>query len=142
VQKYSRNFCLVPICHWQLSNLRPAQSRLIEFNVHGSVYRKNILTYVPQDAMLHSLFYLETTLHASGGTTTHHQQRKQLYLQHLVFHTITATCRYRGSVGTGVSVHSTQFQFYEYISCPQFAPKSCFSFIVITPVLWEMTPCR
>jgi len=35
--------------------------------------------------MLHSLFYLETTLHVSGGTTTPHQERKQLYLQHLVF---------------------------------------------------------
>ena len=35
--------------------------------------------------MLHSLFYLETALHVSGGTTTHHQERKQLYLQHLVF---------------------------------------------------------
>ena len=35
--------------------------------------------------MLHSLFYLKTTLHTSGGTTTHHQERKQLYLQHLVF---------------------------------------------------------
>jgi hypothetical protein len=30
-------------------------------------------------------FYLETTLHVSGGTTTHHQERKQLYLQHLAF---------------------------------------------------------
>jgi len=30
--------------------------------------------------MLHSLFYLETALHVSGGTTTHHQERKQLYL--------------------------------------------------------------
>jgi hypothetical protein len=29
--------------------------------------------------------YLETALHVSGGTTTHHQERKQLYLQHLVF---------------------------------------------------------
>jgi hypothetical protein len=29
--------------------------------------------------------YLETTLHVSGGTTTHHQEHKQLYLQHLVF---------------------------------------------------------
>jgi hypothetical protein len=28
--------------------------------------------------------YLETALHVSGGTT-HHQERKQLYLQHLVF---------------------------------------------------------
>jgi hypothetical protein len=29
--------------------------------------------------------YLETALHVSDGTTTHHQERKQLYLQHLVF---------------------------------------------------------
>jgi hypothetical protein len=29
--------------------------------------------------------YLETTLHVSGGTFTHHQERIQLYLQHLVF---------------------------------------------------------
>jgi len=35
--------------------------------------------------MLHSLFYLETALRVSGGTSTHHQERKQLYLQHLVF---------------------------------------------------------
>ena len=44
-----------------------------------------ILIYIQQHAMLHSLFYLETALHVSGGTTTHHQERKQLYLQHLVF---------------------------------------------------------
>ena len=35
--------------------------------------------------MLHSLFYLETALHVSGGTSTHYQEHKQLYLQHLVF---------------------------------------------------------
>jgi hypothetical protein len=29
--------------------------------------------------------YLETALHVSGGTSTHHQERLQLYLQHLVF---------------------------------------------------------
>ena len=29
--------------------------------------------------------YLETALHISGGTSTHHQERIQLYLQHLVF---------------------------------------------------------
>ena len=29
--------------------------------------------------------YLETALHVSGGTSTHHQERKQLYLQNLVF---------------------------------------------------------
>jgi hypothetical protein len=41
--------------------------------------------YIQQDATLHSLFYLETALHFSVGTTTHHQERKQPYLQHLVF---------------------------------------------------------
>jgi hypothetical protein len=29
--------------------------------------------------------YLETALHDSGSTSTHHQERIQLYLQHLVF---------------------------------------------------------
>jgi hypothetical protein len=46
---------------------------------------QTIPIYILQDATLHSLFYLETALHVSGGTTTHHQERKQLYLQYLVF---------------------------------------------------------
>jgi hypothetical protein len=29
--------------------------------------------------------YLETAIHVLGGTSTHHQERIQLYLQHLVF---------------------------------------------------------
>jgi hypothetical protein len=41
--------------------------------------------YIQQDATLQSLFYLEIALHVSGGTIIHHQERKQLYLQHLVF---------------------------------------------------------
>jgi hypothetical protein len=32
--------------------------------------------------------YLETAVHVSGGTSTHHQERMQLYLQHLVFVTL------------------------------------------------------
>jgi len=43
--------------------------------------------YIQQDAMLHNSFYVETALHVSGGTT-HHQEHKQLYLQHLVFATL------------------------------------------------------
>jgi hypothetical protein len=43
------------------------------------------LIYIQQGATLHSLFYLENALHVSDGTITHHQERKQLYLQHLVF---------------------------------------------------------
>jgi len=54
------------------------------------VYEKSRLIlfipiYIQQDATLHSLLYLETALHVSGGTSTHHQERMQLYLQHLVF---------------------------------------------------------
>ena len=49
------------------------------------MHRKNILIHIKQDATLHGLFYLETALHVSGGTITHHQERKQLCLQHLVF---------------------------------------------------------
>ena len=60
---------------------------LLLFNVHGSVHRNYILIYIQQDAMLHSLFYLETALHVSGGTITHHQESKRLYLQYLVFFT-------------------------------------------------------
>jgi hypothetical protein len=45
----------------------------------------SVLIYIQQDATLHGLFYMETALHISGGTIIHHQERKQLYLQHLVF---------------------------------------------------------
>jgi len=55
------------------------------FDVNGSVHLTNILIYIQQDSTLHSLPYLETALHVSGVTITHHQERKQLYLQHLVF---------------------------------------------------------
>ena len=46
---------------------------------------KNILIYTQQDATLHRLFYLETALNILGGTSTHHQERRHLYLQHLAF---------------------------------------------------------
>ena len=49
------------------------------------MHRNNILIYIQQDTTLHSLFYLENDLHVSGGTITHQQERKQLYLQNLVF---------------------------------------------------------
>jgi len=61
------------------------ENMLYYFNIHGSVHRKNILIYIQQDAKLHRLFYLETALNVSVGTTTHNQEDKQLYLQHLIF---------------------------------------------------------
>jgi len=47
------------------------------------VHRKNILIYIKK--MQYYTVYLETALHVSGGTITHQQESKQLYLQHLVF---------------------------------------------------------
>jgi hypothetical protein len=46
--------------------------------------------------------YLETALHVSGGTSTHYQERKQVYLQHLVF--VTPLLLSAAIVETGVSV--------------------------------------
>jgi hypothetical protein len=54
-------------------------------NVHVFVHRNSIPIYIQKGAKLHSLFYLETALRVSGGTSTHHQERMQLYLQHLLF---------------------------------------------------------
>jgi len=61
------------------------QQKSSKFTVYGSVHRKYIPIYIQQDATLHSLFYLKTALHVLGGTSTHHQEGIQLYLQHLVF---------------------------------------------------------
>ena len=52
------------------------------------LYKTNVIPipiHIQLDATLHSLLYLETDLHVSGGTSTHHKERMQLYLQHLVF---------------------------------------------------------
>jgi len=56
------------------------------------MHRNNVLIYIHQDAMLHGLFYLETALHVSGGTSIHHQKHKQMYLHHLVFVTHLPSC--------------------------------------------------
>jgi len=80
---------------WVCCGWRTILNDVHGFNLHGSVYRKNILIYIQQDATLHSLFYLKTALHVSGGTITHHQERKQLYLQHLLFVTLLRCDKYQ-----------------------------------------------
>ena len=46
----------------------------------------SIFQYISNKMQLYIVYlYLETALHVSGGTSTHHQERIQLYLQHLVF---------------------------------------------------------
>ena len=58
----------------------------------------SIFQYISNKMQRFTLYlYLEIAVHVSGGTSAHHQERIQLYLQHLVFcHTVTATCRYSG----------------------------------------------
>ena len=82
----------------------------------------NILIYIQQNATLHCLFYLETALHVSGGTTNHPQERKQTYLQHLVLFTplllsaaiveelerVRVCCGWR----TPPTAHSNRFQLF------------------------------
>jgi hypothetical protein len=46
----------------------------------------SIFQYISNKIQDYTIYlYLETALHVSGGTFTHHQERLQLYLQHLVF---------------------------------------------------------
>jgi hypothetical protein len=66
--------------------------------------------------------YLETALHVSGSTSIHHQERIQLYLQHLVFVTtlllsaaiveelelVRVSCGWR----TPTTAHSNRFQLF------------------------------
>jgi hypothetical protein len=43
-------------------------------------------TCISNKMLRHTIYsYPETALHVSGGTSTHHQERIHLYLQHLVF---------------------------------------------------------
>ena len=49
-------------------------------------YDFRIFQYISNNMQRYTVYlYLETALHLSGGTSTHHQEHMQLYLQHLVF---------------------------------------------------------
>ena len=72
--------------------------------------------------MLHSLFYRGNCStcfrwyhHPSSGAKTTVPTASGIY------HTVTAICRYRGRVGTGLSVlctpHSNQFQLFHNSGC-------------------------
>jgi hypothetical protein len=46
----------------------------------------SIFQYISNKMQRYTVYlYLETSQHVSGGTSTNHQERIQLYLQHLVF---------------------------------------------------------
>jgi hypothetical protein len=45
-----------------------------------------VFQYISNKMQRYTVYlYLETALHVSGGTSSHHQERIQLYLQHLEF---------------------------------------------------------
>ena len=49
----------------------------------------SIFQYISNNMQRYTVYlYLETAVHVSGGTSTHHQERIQLYLQDLVFVTL------------------------------------------------------
>jgi hypothetical protein len=46
----------------------------------------SIFHYISNKMQRYTVYlYLATDLHVSGGTSTHHQERIQLYLLHLIF---------------------------------------------------------
>jgi hypothetical protein len=46
----------------------------------------SIFQYIINKIQSYTVYlYLETALHVSGGTSTHHQERIKLCLEHLVF---------------------------------------------------------
>jgi hypothetical protein len=85
--------------------------------------------------------YLETTLHVSGGTFTHHQEQIHLYLQHLVFVTplLLSAAIVEELEPTGLSVLWVAYATYStlkpvptlYIRCALSIEK-----YVITPMLY------
>jgi hypothetical protein len=46
----------------------------------------SIFQYISNNMQRYTVYlYLETTVHVLGATSTHHQERIQLYLHHLIF---------------------------------------------------------
>jgi hypothetical protein len=74
------------------------------------VHRNNILIHIQKDATLHSFFYLETALHVSGGTNTYHQERIQLYSQHLVF--VTPLLVHRNNILIYIQQDATLYKLF------------------------------
>jgi hypothetical protein len=63
---------------------------LLNFKIHQGGQCMHLYTvifqYIANKMQRYTVYlYLETALHVSGDISTHHQERIQLYLQHLVF---------------------------------------------------------
>ena len=68
---------LKPICHSLI---------LLGDLTFMGTYIVSIFQYISNKMQRYTVYlYLKNALHVSGGTSIHHQERIQLYLQHLVF---------------------------------------------------------
>jgi hypothetical protein len=76
-----------------------------------------IFQYIPNKMQLYTVhLHLETALRVSGGTSTHHQERIQLYLQHLVFVRpllLPAAIAAGSSNGNGQSIYNTNVNWIQ-----------------------------
>jgi len=71
------NAKLNPVCHSLI---------LLENLTFMGTCIVSIFQYISNKMQRYTVYlYVETALHVSDGTSTHHQERIQLYLQHLVF---------------------------------------------------------
>jgi hypothetical protein len=79
-------------------------------------YICTIFQYISNKMLCYTVYlYLETALHVLGGTTTHHQECRQLYLQHLVFVTPLLLSAAIVEESQYVNAHSYLPLMYEYI---------------------------
>jgi hypothetical protein len=83
----------------------PFASIIGRFNVYKYVHRKCIPLYIQQDATLHSLF-ISGNCYTYFGWYFHPSSEAHTTVSTAsgICHTVTAICRYRGGVGTGLSV--------------------------------------
>jgi hypothetical protein len=72
----------------------------------------SIFQYISNKMQRYTVYlYLEIALRISGGTSTHLQERMQLYLQHLVF--VTRYCYLRPKLKTNFHFfHSSTVHFH------------------------------
>jgi hypothetical protein len=98
---------MVSVTHFRIHRMHVWRTSfpwdILVFNVYGSVHRKNIPVCIQQDATLHSLFISGNCstcfgwyFHPSSGAHT------TISTASGICHTVTATCRFRGGVGTAV----------------------------------------
>jgi hypothetical protein len=60
---------------WLRNSHNSMQLESLFFYVRGSLHRESMSIIVRQDATLYSFYSLQTALHVSGDTFTHHQER-------------------------------------------------------------------